>query len=245
MNASALGLCSLPGALSGAGELASVHAGNSNDALLAFSFAALSGAWEQGATGDDTDFALLVEQAQRGDRNAASSLYQQTVSRVFRTVRALCRSETEAEDVVQDAFVQALSKLSSYRPRPGVRFHSWLITIAVNAARKRRRWHRRAVLSATDPVSATASEEGADAQLELALNRRALLTALAELPERDRELIALRYGSELSWAEVAPVVGLSEANARKVGERLRGKLVARVQQILGEDNESTRDEEER
>jgi len=179
----------------------------------------------------DADVVREVEAAQRGDAAASQRIYRRWMPMVFRTVRPMCRGEADAEDVVQDTFVQALSNLSQYRSMPGARFQSWLIAIALNAARKRSRWHRRIVDSDVEPEAATEGE-GPDEQLERARNKRAFLKVLAELPEREREIVALRYGSELSWAEVANSVNLGEANVRKIGERLRGKLVSRVQEVL-------------
>ena len=60
------------------------------------------------------------------------------------------------------------------------------------------------------------------------LLRRALLAALAELPERERRAVSLRYGAELPAAEVAELLGLSEANVRKICERARARLAERL-----------------
>ena len=183
------------------------------DALVTFWFASLSP--QPDTRVDDSELAQLVQAAQGGDWAASHKIYRQCVAMVFRTVRSMCRSEAEAEDVVQDTFVQALSGLSGYRPRPRVGFQSWLVTIAMNGARKRMRWHRRVVLTDDEPEVAANDQMTADEQLQQARNKRALLTA--------REIVALRYACGLGWAEVAQLVGLTESNVRKIGERLRGK----------------------
>ena len=82
----------------------------------------------------------LVAAARAGDRTARQRLYRQHVNRVFRTVRALLRSDAEAEDVTQDAMLIALTSLDRYSPRAGTRFAAWLTTIAVNTARRRFRY---------------------------------------------------------------------------------------------------------
>jgi RNA polymerase sigma-70 factor (ECF subfamily) len=82
-------------------------------------------------------------------------------------------------------------------------------------------------------------KELADSILEDVQTRRALLLALSELGEREREVMALRYGSEMSWAEVAMALKMSEANLRKICERTRGKLLTRIRQILGVDSSGT------
>ncbi len=57
------------------------------------------------------------------------------------------------------------------------------------------------------------------------LKRRAVLAALATLPERDRQVVSLFYGAELSAEEVADVLGLSASNVRKICERQRKALL--------------------
>ncbi len=64
--------------------------------------------------------------------------------------------------------------------------------------------------------------------------RIAMLTALQELPERDRQVVTLRYGGELSVAEVAQVASLSEPNVRKICERRRAALLQRIRTLLEE-----------
>ncbi len=170
----------------------------------------------------------LVRRARRGDTEAMAALYGAHVHRVFRAVRALCKSEAEAEDIVQDAFIKAFASLGSYEARPGRRFLAWLSTIALNAARNRStRGGRRRQLAeedaARDVKEAPATPEE---QLLGAESRARLLAALAELPERDREVVSLRYGAGLEAAEVAELTGLSGANVRKICERQRKRLLA-------------------
>lgn len=193
---------------------------------------------------DEAQVLTWVEAARQGDSAASNSLYRRYVAQVFRMLRPMCLSEAEAEDAVQDTFVQALLNLQSYHPTPGLRFQSWLFAIARNNARKRMRWHRRVVLTDIEPESSGSPDLGADNRLELERNKHALLTALGELPEREREIIGLRYGGELSWSEVAQIVELSDANVRKICERVRGKLVARVQELLAQVRNAGRNGEE-
>ncbi len=61
------------------------------------------------------------------------------------------------------------------------------------------------------------------------LRKQALLKALAELPERDRKIVCLRYGAELSAEEVEEVTHVSAANVRKICERQRKALLERLE----------------
>jgi len=175
--------------------------------------------------------ARLVEQARAGDTNARQTLYVQHVDRVFRTVRGMLRSDADAEDVTQDAMLTVLTSLHKYRPRADARFAAWVTTIALNTARRRFR-RCRPELTATGelPEIPGAGADPAE-DIDRARRRRALLIALAELPERERLMISLRYGAELNASEIGTAVGIEPANARKVLERARTSLGARIEAL--------------
>jgi RNA polymerase sigma-70 factor, ECF subfamily len=189
------------------------------------------------ASPEESAVQALVARARAGDREAARLLYRDHVARVFRAVRPLVRSEHEAEDVVQETFTKALSALSRYEPRANARFISWLLAIATNTAFKHARRFRfstmaPAEIDAIRERQQRTSSDPAGEALDLARRRSALLTALAELPERERAIVSLRYGAELSVAEVAAIVRISEANVRKICERQRKRLVERIEAML-------------
>jgi RNA polymerase sigma-70 factor (ECF subfamily) len=174
----------------------------------------------------------LVEQARAGDRVARQRLYRQHVQRVFRTVRGMLRSDAEAEDVTQDAMLIALTSLDRYSPRSGTPFVAWLTTIALNTTRRRFR-RRRPELTATGELPEIPdpdSDVGAD--IDLARQRAALLEAVAELEPREREIVSLRYGSDLNATEIAARLGMDPANVRKILERTRARLGERVEALV-------------
>jgi RNA polymerase sigma-70 factor (ECF subfamily) len=194
-----------------------------------FLFGALLGADASGAV-DEEEVLRLVRAVGRGDRPAARRLHGLYVTKVYRVARPLCESDAEAEDVVQDTFVRAFAQIHGFAPRPDARFAAWLCTIALNCARKRRRNARRVDTLAPDQMAAlrdasdVSPEEPGDA-VDRARRRDALLAALAELPARDRDIVTLRYGADLSAAEVAAACNVSEANVRKICERQRRNLL--------------------
>jgi RNA polymerase sigma-70 factor (ECF subfamily) len=179
--------------------------------------------------------ARLVEQARAGNMGARHTLYVQYVDRVFRAVRGMLRSDADAEDVTQDAMLTVLTSLDRYTPRADARFAAWVTTIAVNTARRRFR-RRRPELTATGELPDTA-DAGFDpiGDLDRAQRRRALLIALAELPERERVIVSLRYGTELNASEIGETVGVEPATVRKILERARTRLGERIDVWLGPD----------
>jgi RNA polymerase sigma-70 factor (ECF subfamily) len=179
----------------------------------------------------EEEIQALVEAARSGDDGAAQRLYGLLVARVFRTVRPLCVSEAEAEDVTQETFVRVLGALGSYRRQPGVRFLSWVLTIGLNLARNRTRRRRAeptepAVLDRMrEPSAGVPSPELAD---ERRRQVAALLAAMQTLSERDRQVVSLRYGAGLEAPEVASLLGLTAPNVRKISERARARLLAQL-----------------
>lgn len=198
-------------------------------------FALLSASLGGSTPGEPPDEASVqseISLARRGDRAALGRLYGWHVARVARVVRPFASSDADAEDLVQETFVRAFSALDRYEPRAGARFVSWLCTIARNSAEKRRKKSARAV-----PVDPSTFEQqctdGRDAESDSALARlrQALLSVLAELPERERWILCLRYGGELGVGEVADLTGLSEANVRKICERQRQRVLSRLREL--------------
>ena len=180
----------------------------------------------------ENEIARLVERARAGDTDARQTLYVQHVDRVFRTVRGLLRSDADAEDVTQDAMLTMLTSLHKYTPRADARFAAWVMTIAVNTTRRRFR-RRRPELTATGELPETPAN-GVDPleSLDRARRRRALLVALAELSERERMIVGLRYGADLNASDIATTLGLEPATIRKILERARTRLGERIEALL-------------
>ena len=125
-----------------------------------------------------------------------------------------------------------LTSLRKYAPRADARFATWVTTIAVNTARRRFR-RRRPELTATGELPDLAGDViDPVTDLARAEERRALLVALAELPERERTIVSLRYGADLNATEIAAAVGLEAAATRKILERARARLGARIDALL-------------
>jgi RNA polymerase sigma-70 factor (ECF subfamily) len=175
----------------------------------------------------------LVAEARAGDPGARRRLYTQHVDQVFRTVRGMLHSDADAEDVTQDALLTMLTSLGKYSPRPDARFATWVTTIAINTLRRRFR-RRRPELTATGDLPEQADDRTDPVDdLDRARQRRALLLALRELPERDRTIVSLRYGSDLNASEIAPIAGIDAATVRKILERSRTRLGARIEALIG------------
>jgi RNA polymerase sigma-70 factor, ECF subfamily len=203
------------------------------DRLIVSLFAALGTRFGGDAESlDEETNARLVDQARAGDTGARQRLYLQHVDRVYRTVRGILRSDADAEEATQDAMLKVLTSLHTYTPRTNTRFAAWVTTIAVNTARRRFR-RRRPELTKTGELPDLAQDDADPSEaLDRARQRRALLIVLAELSERERLIVSLRYGAELDASEIGSATGLTSAAVRKILERARKRLGARLDALL-------------
>jgi RNA polymerase sigma-70 factor (ECF subfamily) len=149
-------------------------------------------------------------------------LYRTSRDDVYAYAAGLLRDPAAAEDVTATAFERAYRKRRRFNPRRGSP-RAWLFGIARNAALDELRRRGRQRRLAADPA-----DEGSAAIPDVSAERLALREALQRLEPRDRELIALRYFSGLSLAEVGSVLGISESNAGTRLHRTITKLRAEV-----------------
>jgi RNA polymerase sigma factor (sigma-70 family) len=149
------------------------------------------------------------------------ALYRGARDDVFAYVATLLRDRGAAEDVTAQAFERAFRKARSYDARRGGQ-RAWLFGIARNAALDELRRRKRSAALAAEPadVAAPAPDDAA----ERALERAAVRAALATLPAREREVIALKFHAGLDNAELAAVLGTSVSNAGTQLHRAMTKL---------------------
>ena len=148
------------------------------------------------------------------------SLYRSSRDDVYAYVATLLRDPAAAEDVTALAFERAYRRRRTFDRRRGEE-RAWLFGIARNAALDELRRRRRVAALVTDPED-MAREDADDA--EVALRRTAVQNALAKLPAREREIVALKFHAGMSNAELARVLGVSESNAGTLLYRTMEKL---------------------
>jgi RNA polymerase sigma factor (sigma-70 family) len=148
------------------------------------------------------------------------ALYRTSRDDLYAYVATLLRDRAGAEDVTEIAFERAYRRRRTFDRRRGEE-RAWLFGIARNAALDELRRRRRLATMVSEPEdTATSVEEFAD----VALRRTAVRTALASLPAREREIVALKFHGGLSNAELARVLGVSESNAGTMLHRAMQKL---------------------
>jgi RNA polymerase sigma-70 factor (ECF subfamily) len=175
----------------------------------------------------------LFARAQQHDVPAFETLFRRYHQPLCDFVDAYVRARASAEDIVQDLFVAMWTQGSGWRVQSSLR--SYLFAAARNRAFKQLRAQSRITELDDDvgPVESAASDPAIAAELELesAESIRALQRAIASLPPRTRLAITLRWGEEMSHAEIAESMDISLKGVEKllnVGmARLRGAMKAR------------------
>jgi RNA polymerase sigma-70 factor (ECF subfamily) len=150
-----------------------------------------------------------------------SSVYDEQVWLVYGFFAYRVRSRADAEDLTQQTFERALRAWGRYDPQRAS-VPTWLMAIARNLLVDHLRADRRPLPldELTDDVQPAVSDRpdlGLDPEVE---------RALAALGERERELIALRFGADLGGPEIAELTGLTLANVQQILSRALRRMRA-------------------
>ncbi len=165
----------------------------------------------------------LVSRAQNGDGDAFALLYQEYVSPIYRYTYLRVGQAGLAEDLTQEVSLRALQSIGSYRWK-GKPFVSWLFRIAHNLIIDH---YRRAKKNKCIPLAETVTNVASDdpvATVEQRMELSELKRAIGKLPPREKEVISLRFGAELSIAETAGVTGKTEGSVKKLQHEALVKL---------------------
>jgi RNA polymerase sigma-70 factor (ECF subfamily) len=176
--------------------------------------------------------AELAALAARGDSGAFEALMRRHNRMLFRTARAILRDDAEAEDALQEAYLQAYRSLASFRGEAQV--STWLARIVANEAlqRLRKQTRRADIVPLLQPADGTQLEQVMDSDIDKAPEmtaarhqmRRLLESQIDALPEAYRTVFMLRAVEELSVEETAAVLDIPAATVRTRLFRARSML---------------------
>jgi len=165
---------------------------------------------------------VLVVKAQRGDREAFGRLVSLHHARLIGAARALVRNDAAAEDISQEAFVEAYVSLPKLK-RPDS-CPAWLFGIMRHRALNYLRSAGREV--AVPPMEGNEmAPQGSPSDVSAELREK-----LDALPERDREVLAAKYLQDLSYREIAETLGITVNAVRVRCCRAKQKL----RELIGE-----------
>jgi RNA polymerase sigma-70 factor (ECF subfamily) len=165
---------------------------------------------------------LAVARAKEGDQEAVRFLYVVYVHNIYGYVRSIVRDDHEAEDVTQHVFAKLMTAIVKYDDR-GVPFFAWLLRMARNVAIDQLRANR---LTPTENVLDPDASSSSD--LDRAETVR---SALATLPDEQRQVVILRHVVGLTPGEIADRMGRTEGSIHGLHHRGRRALQRELQRL--------------
>jgi RNA polymerase sigma-70 factor (ECF subfamily) len=164
----------------------------------------------------------VVARVQAGDRALFELILRRHNERIYRAIRSILRDETEVEDAMQQAYVDAYQHLGDFQGR--ARFSTWLTRIAVHEALARRR--RQKPESVEDEIMANlpGPERNPEQRAQDGELQRVLVSAIDGLPEHFRTVFVLRSVQGLSVEETADALELNEDTVKTRLFRARALL---------------------
>jgi len=163
----------------------------------------------------------LIDACKRGDRKAQFELYRLYSSAMYNTTLRIVRDPDDAEDVMQEAFLKAFSRISTYRGE--VSFGAWLKRIVVNKSLDFLRLRRERV--SLDEVSEVEEiPEDDPGVIEHAYSADEIRKAIYALPEGYRLVLSLILLEGYDHEEVSEILRISNATSRTQYHRAKKKL---------------------
>ncbi len=170
----------------------------------------------------------LIRRAQQLDQTALTQIYEENFDRIYRYIALKIGDRTEAEDLTQQVFLNALQSISSYKSK-GLPFSSWLYRIAHNQIVDHlRKVTRKASVPLDESLPIPDPVGDPKYEIEMKFEMEEVAVAAKKLTPAQQEVISLRFASELSITECAGVMGKSEGAIKA----LQHSAIAALRKIL-------------
>ena len=177
----------------------------------------------------------LIDACKKGDRKAQFELYGLYSSAMYNTTLRIVRDPDDAEDVMQEAFLKAFSRISTYRGE--VSFGAWLKRIVVNKSLDFLRLRRERV--SLDEVNEVEEiPEDNPGVIEFAYSADEIRKAIYALPEGYRIVLSLILLEGYDHEEVSEILRISNATSRTQYHRAKKKLAELLKKGEKQDDKS-------
>jgi RNA polymerase sigma-70 factor, ECF subfamily len=156
----------------------------------------------------------LLQKIRSGDKTAYVELVTPYRERLLRKAKSMVKDEDDAEDIVQDALISGYRSITKFRAESGV--YTWLYRIVVNRAKDMLTKRKK---NPEKPISEQEQQfmddrEGYEKKLELSEESSYLIDKINLLDENYRQVIELRYFEEMSYSEIADVLGCNQGTVK-------------------------------
>jgi len=178
-------------------------------------------------TGDFPDkFNKLAERLKRGDRRAASEIFDHWHPKIFAFFLRKTGDRQGAEDLAQDIFIKVLTRIETFEPKTGA-FSAWIWGISKNALidhYREKKAIRFSEMKGPEEDEDEVDFPGKEVSYEDKIEVKRVLAAAESLDPDEKELFDLHHISGLSYSEISAIMGKSEAALRVYVHRLNLKL---------------------
>lgn len=162
---------------------------------------------------NDESLRVIIAGAQRGDQAALAALVDRYAGRLFGFFYRMTGRRDDAEEMMQEVFLRVVRMIGAYSDQG--RFEPWLFRIAANLTRDRIRRDRRSPLVSmaepddpdADPLPGAFTAQTPTELTEQSEEIDRLNAALTRLPEAERQVVMLRHFSQMSFKEIAELMG--------------------------------------
>ncbi|MBI2268355.1 MAG: RNA polymerase sigma factor [Candidatus Blackburnbacteria bacterium] len=173
----------------------------------------------------DDEILGLVIRAKRGDKNAFGKLYNLYFKKIYRYVYYSIYGHELSEDITQNTFLKAWKSLPSFTVEKGT-FQAYIFMIARNLVTDYQRKRKEISLEVIEDT--TFSEEDLAEQISREQNKDMVQNVLSGLNGFEKQIVILRFFEELSFSEIARVIGKKEGALRVQIHRILKKLAERL-----------------
>ena len=184
----------------------------------------------------------LIERFKNGDESAFEELVRDYAPKAFQIAFGLIGNTPDAEEVAQDAFIKVHKNLEKFRGDSA--FSTWFYRIITNLSRNKYHWNRRRGRDVNRSISEKNphnEDSGVDYEIpdsamkpDRLLERRetesTLMEQIEKLPEKLREVIILRHIEEMSYSEIADLLGCELGTVKSRLARAREALKQKMKQ---------------
>lgn len=162
-----------------------------------------------------------VQKAKDGDRDSFGAIYNHYYKQLYRYCQFNLRDTVLAQDIVQETFLRAWKGIGKFTFSDGGTMQAFLYRIARNLIIDHSRRKKNEKLENHEYLEA---ESHIEEDVDRNVDKQKLKGALSKLPEKDRQIVILRYFEEMSFEEISKVVKIREGALRVRIHRILEKL---------------------